>query len=798
MIDNEMTKIVVINIKPSRLDRGYTASLQIFKIGCLPLDCGEADLPDISDIDSYYILWQAQFRGLSLRSSHDDDWQLEPKTTTNRSTLAGSEACRRYARLVEEKMQAWLRNSIDRQWQDIREKLVRELVKPEEEIHVVIKSDPALWKLPWHRWDLLEAYPDIGVSISLSQKLDREEVSTILTRRTRVRILAIFGDDTNIDLQPDRQAISDLKDADIKFLDKPKASELIEQVRDKEGWDILFFAGHSETKEQSGRIYINETEYLEINYFRNSLKEAISRGLKIAIFNSCEGVGLVEEIAMLGIPRVIFMQEKVPDRVAQFFLKEFLSEYATGNSLDSALNRARNRLEQFTELPGVTWLPKLYQNLGDVSPSWKELRGNSNARRIKLSKKLSLHQKTIIFKTIVISLLVTMFVMGTRWFGLLQFSELQAYDRLMQQKAAEPADSRILVVEVNEQDIRQYSHPLPDRTLVQLIEKLEQYKPSVIGLNIYRDLPQEPGHDAIVDYFNTSKNAIAVCKYIADDEGVAPPPVQSLQERQQIGFTNLPLDTPYPTVRRYLLTRSPNAIDKSDPCNTQYSLGFMLAWRYLKAKGVLVNTKANDWYFDRLPLKLLQPHSGGYQSVDSSGNQIILNYRNSPIGEAQIAQSVTVGDILNNRVEPEWLKNKVQGKVVLIGMTASSVRRGVNTPYGEMPGVWIHAHAVSQILSAVENQRPLIRSLPAWGDAIWVWIWSLTGGTLVLVWQLSPRWKSQHLLAGVSLLLAILYGFCSIFFLQGAWLPLIPSALSFLATGIFVAIYFSPPTQADK
>lgn len=45
----------------------------------------------------------------------------------------------------------------------------------------------------------------------------------------------------------------------------------------------------------------------------------------IAIFNSCDGLGLAQELADLHIPQMIVIKEPVPDKLAQEFLKYFLN-----------------------------------------------------------------------------------------------------------------------------------------------------------------------------------------------------------------------------------------------------------------------------------------------------------------------------------------------------------------------------------------------------------------------------------------------------------------------------------------
>ena len=44
---------------------------------------------------------------------------------------------------------------------------------------------------------------------------------------------------------------------------------------------------------------------------------------------------------------------------------------------------------------------------------------------------------------------------------------------------------------------------------------------------------------------------------------------------------------------------------------------------------------------------------------------------------------------------------------------------------------------VSQVLSTVLDGRPLIWTWPIWLDFLWIAIWSVTGGLLVLLLRLS-------------------------------------------------------------
>ncbi|MCL1471933.1 CHASE2 domain-containing protein [Argonema antarcticum] len=393
-------------------------------------------------------------------------------------------------------------------------------------------------------------------------------------------------------------------------------------------------------------------------------------------------------------------------------------------------------------------------------------------------------------KVLLASVLVTSAVMGIRWFGILQSSELQAYDRLMRSRPPERLDSRILMVVANEKDIAKYGHPLPDAILAQLLDKLQQYQPIVIGLDLYRDRPVPPGYDKFVAHLKKNNRLIAICKFAADKESIAPPPKSTIE---RLGFVNLLYDIDgINTVRRYLLSRYPDAKEGFQDCNTGHSFSFQLAYRYLDEKNIQTKvTSEQDWVFEKpeynIVFKSLESRAGGYQNIDARGNQVLLNYRSS----SEVAKQVTVTDILSDRVN----SSLIEDKIILIGTIADSVKDNHNTPLGIMPGLFVHAHMVSQILSTVLDKRPLLWWLPQWGDAILVLICSLIGGIIVWYWRYSPL---LIIWLALTIFIAILYVFYFALFIQGAWLPLIPSILAWVVTGVSGIAYTSFQTRQSK
>ena len=191
--------------------------------------------------------------------------------------------------------------------------------------------------------------------------------------------MAIVGNCQDIDVAAVRAVRAALTDAETRFLVKPSRCEFDRELWDTEGWDILFFAGHSCSEGETGRIYLNEESTynsLTIEQLEEALT-AIARGLKLAIFNSCDGLGLANALEKLHIPQVIVMREPVPNLVAQQFFHYFLEAFAVHKlPLYLAVKQGRCRLQGLEEeYPAASWLPVICQNPAVRSPNWLDLGG---------------------------------------------------------------------------------------------------------------------------------------------------------------------------------------------------------------------------------------------------------------------------------------------------------------------------------------------------------------------------------------------------------------------------------------
>ncbi len=391
---------------------------------------------------------------------------------------------------------------------------------------------------------------------------------------------------------------------------------------------------------------------------------------------------------------------------------------------------------------------------------------------------------------LVTSLAVTGLLVLGRQIEILEPLELNAYDRMVQLRPGLPPDPRLLVVEVTEADIRTLGYPLNDGLIARTLQNLEQYKPAAIGLDILRDVPIGAGNAELLSQFKKSDRIIPICQIsVTKNSGTLPPP--GVPEAQ-VGFADLAFDEGG-IIRRALLFHQ---FPAPSGCTTQFSFAFQLAWRYLKTKGIEPETvakgKEQQLKLGKSIFKPLLPTSGGYQKADAGGYQVLLNYRTSD----KLADSVTISDVLNNRIDPKLVKNRV----VLIGVSAPSEKDTFYTPYStkgqqiqRMPGVVIHGQIVSQILSTVIDGRRLFWFLPEWGEIVWIWVWSLTGGILVRV----VRHPGQ-LVALETIALSILAGTSIALFFGSGWVPVAAPSLGLILGGTGVLAYTAYQTQQER
>lgn len=391
-------------------------------------------------------------------------------------------------------------------------------------------------------------------------------------------------------------------------------------------------------------------------------------------------------------------------------------------------------------------------------------------------------------------------VLLIRGLGLLQGTELWAFDQLVRLRPQEESDDRIVIVGISEKDLQTYNFPISDRLLADALNKIKQQQPRAIGLDLYRDQPVppsyetltetfrsqpslleekkpiEPGYQSLLEVFGNTPNLVGIERAIGDESfgRVSPPP--KLKELGQVASNDFPRDADLKIRRGFLY------LTDTQTQETIFSLAFKLAMLYLEQDEIQPELTDKDWvkFKDAVfpPLHINNEgmtNDGGYIRTDGAGYQVFLNYR----GAQATFPSVELSDVLNGKVPENFFRDRI----VLIGSTAASLNDYFDTPYsstiitapGQTSGVEIHANLTSQILSATLDGRTLIR---VWSDPVeWLWILAASTAGAILSWQWRYAKGIVKFLPPVAVL-GSLGGIAYGAFLGGWWIPLVPPVLA--------------------
>ncbi|BAY96310.1 putative sensor with CHASE2 domain protein [Tolypothrix tenuis PCC 7101] len=358
----------------------------------------------------------------------------------------------------------------------------------------------------------------------------------------------------------------------------------------------------------------------------------------------------------------------------------------------------------------------------------------------------------------------------------MQSLEWLVFDSFLRLRPVEPIDERIVIVGINEDDIHNFGYPIPDQEMASLLKKLQAYAPRAIGVDIVRDIPVEPGSAELVSTFQQHKNLLGIEKALPVT--INPPPYLS---DAQIGFVDQIPDADGKLRRSLLGTITPKGY--------KFALSLKLAEMYLANEGIQLKYgfgDRNPIWVGNIQLPRVYSNSGGYVRTDAGGFQVLLNFRS---GQERF-RTVTLGDIKAGKFQPEWIRDRI----VIIGMTAPSAKDLTTTsaipsskfaPPGQVYGVEIHAHAVSQLISAVLNSRPLLKT---WQDE-WEYLWIITWGFLGIAHARLTKLPLLNLVTiGFASFILVLVAY--IFLILGWWIPLAPAIIIYTLNSLgLTALY---------
>ncbi|MEL7036980.1 MAG: ABC transporter substrate-binding protein [Cyanobacteria bacterium J06592_8] len=366
-----MAKQVVIRIEAGDFESGFPVSLIFWEDGkIVASDRNCPQLPANRRIPQVYDRWREIYTHLGDRVI-----DLPGSQITHSSSL---EDCQNATQALESTLRNWFNHPI---FGDIRGRIVGQVKDgtPDESVRIILDtSNPYLRKLSWDRWDLFDQpYFLPQAELVLLSRYNRPTEML----QTPIKILAIFGSDRGgLQLKQDQELIETLSQHRAEITTIPTIGhsltpQILFDTIWMGSWDIIFYAGHS----SSQTIEVDHTLHLSIDSIREALRNS-AKNVKLAIFNSCDGIDMAEYLADIGIPNLIVMREAVPDQVARSFLKFFLEEFTQGKPLHAAVRDARKRLQRLeiqsssdeVFYPAASWLPVLLQNPASSELYWPQ------------------------------------------------------------------------------------------------------------------------------------------------------------------------------------------------------------------------------------------------------------------------------------------------------------------------------------------------------------------------------------------------------------------------------------------
>jgi adenylate cyclase len=416
--------------------------------------------------------------------------------------------------------------------------------------------------------------------------------------------------------------------------------------------------------------------------------------------------------------------------------------------------------------------------------------------------------------SMVISVIVAVIVIEARRRGYLQYFELKAYDKIMALRPRGPvSEQRVAVVGVDEEDIQEMQrYPLSDGAMAGILERLEDYKPKVIGVDIYRDFDTPPGSDDLNSLFKRdvalsnrsgSLNAPFVYIYFVRQGDplvnagkalpVVYPPKALAKTMTLIGTCNLEEDLDG-VVRRGLFEYLQNFSMASE----------MLFWYFPSSPMSFDNRKhpTKVMLDKRVMIRRLLDGDGGYAKTPNwyanipdwnAGFEFLLDYKNYDQIEAT---TIHYRDLMSDSpVLQAKIKDQVAGKAVMVGIISKSTKDLISTPLASSEyGVYYHAWIMDQMIRAAKGEPASINIFGPNSERTYIIFWSLLGGAIAYRWR-SP-WKGG---IGIACALFLVSGVAWVAFSRYSyWLPLVPPLMVVLMSHVAVSSYLSYRDREDR
>ncbi|MGF1522567.1 MAG: CHASE2 domain-containing protein [Leptolyngbyaceae cyanobacterium] len=358
-------------------------------------------------------------------------------------------------------------------------------------------SSPDLDRLPWETWEM---GADVGqqgqIHIVRSPSTIRSTpVHRQSPHRRKTRVLAILGDERGLNFDGDRAALTVQKKLlDVHYVGWQPGENIAElrerisqTIADPQGWDILFFAGHSnEAAWVDGQIAIAPNTFMTMRELTPYLTKAKQHGLQFALFNSCSGLDIANRLIDLGLSQVAIMREPIHNKVAQEFLVQFLQRLAQFEDVEASLMGACRflKLEKSVTYPSTYLVPSLFRHPQSVPYSIPRRGWRTLLRKWRPNRR----EAVAVGALALVSLLLPV----QHWL-LNQRLGIQARYRDGTAQLIS-GDWSVLLVQIDDRTLQERSiaepNPIDRALLADIVTTLTHLEASVISLDYLLDRPQ--------------------------------------------------------------------------------------------------------------------------------------------------------------------------------------------------------------------------------------------------------------------------------------------------------------------
>jgi hypothetical protein len=543
--------------------------------------CPERPLPYPEVLTKLYQEWQRAYLGFyktALRGRVAASGSLSPVDWHGKLVEAEAKLLSEFHRWLRSPELYEIRTEIARAAKHLAERVTAEPQPSSGCVDVFLTCNPIeLERFPWEAWEIGREYTGAisirfvrtPANIRAEKPPERQKF-----RGGKTRILAILGDETGLNFQAERQALRALVSvAEVQFIgwQPGKAiaelkAQICEALVDERGWDVLFFAGHSnETALTGGELAIAPGTSLFVSEIAPQLHLARARGLKFALFNSCNGLSIAASLIDLGLSQVAVMREPIHNQVAQAFLVRFLQVLAESQDVGDALLAASQylKLEKNLTYPSAYLVPSLF-----CHPDSLLFRIEPRGLKQWLNQWLPTRREAIAVGALVLLSLfpdLSDFLLDKRIFVQAVYRDLTGQFPL---KITPP----VLLVQIDEESLNKAGigeRELMDRDyLAQIINKLSVLDAKIVGIDYILDSPQ-PGDPLLSQSIRTAIARKGIWLVLAAE----------LKEGREVGVSEQAgLASPHSTIQGYT-NASPQYVRLPEPneCPQTCPFAYLLA-----------------------------------------------------------------------------------------------------------------------------------------------------------------------------------------------------------------------------